>query len=175
MKFGDIWQTVPLSSRWYVLSAVLLVSSCPKPPGPKQELCPADSCSGHGECVVEDDRPRCDCDEHYVSVGLQCAVNCLAIDCSGRGGCVVNGNEPECICDQGYWPLSPDEGLGCKAEAPGSCAGQGCSGQGVCVEEGGPPYCICNQGWYSFGLSCVAGMQRSWGMRAVRERAALPL
>ena len=146
-----------MSPRWYVLSAVLLVSGCPKPTGPKQEQCPAEACSGHGHCEVEGGRPRCECDEYYVAVGLQCAVNCLEIDCSNRGGCVVTGNEPECICDQGYWPLSPDEGLGCKAEAPGSCAGQGCSGRGVCVEEGGPPYCICNQGWYSFGLSCVEG------------------
>jgi hypothetical protein len=139
-------------SQWRLALAALLMAGCTKATDGKQPLCEEEACSGQGRCVVEDGRPRCECDPAYAIVGLTCVANCLEVSCSDRGGCIVVENEPWCVCDQGYWP----SGLECRPDPPRSCAGQECSGHGVCVEtENELAFCVCELEWVPFGLACV--------------------
>ncbi len=69
---------------------------------------PCDSvlCSNHGECIVENESPKCDCDEGYHADALNCVPDsvdlCENITCSGYGVCAVENSAPKCNCNEGY-------------------------------------------------------------------------
>ncbi|MBN2693659.1 starch-binding protein [bacterium] len=118
---------------------------------------PCDSvlCSNHGECVVEDNSPKCNCEEGYYADGLSCVqdiVNlCENITCGGFGECVVENSSPKCNCNEGYYA----DGLNCVQDVVNYCENINCSGYGVCVVENSAPKCNCNDGYHSSGLSCI--------------------
>ncbi|MGM0556965.1 MAG: putative metal-binding motif-containing protein [Myxococcota bacterium] len=77
--------------------------------------CDGVTCSGNGACVVENDAPRCECEEGFESGG---ELTCVAIDpcegenCSGHGTCVVSSGIARCQCDDRY----ESGGLACTPE-----------------------------------------------------------
>jgi hypothetical protein len=77
-----------------------------------EDECADVTCSGHGACVVDDDRgeAQCDCETGYVAVGLECESVCADVSCGGVGTCEVTAaGEPWCDCDPGY----ESDGLEC--------------------------------------------------------------
>ncbi len=109
---------------WLTLVATIgLVSACgsssdsdPGPGGDPDASTPAETCEGvdcgeHGECVVDDGQPACECDAGTIPDGLTCVVpsSCEDVDCGDHGECDDTGGEVVCVCDDGY----RNEGLAC--------------------------------------------------------------
>jgi hypothetical protein len=115
---------------------------------PAPDSCHDELCSGHGQCVEDDEgKPSCICERGYAPVGLSCvAAGCGNVDCSDHGGCVVRDGAPSCICDFGYEAV----GLGCR---PADCALIDC-GAGTCVDGESGPECACDHGHVAVGLEC---------------------
>ena len=110
---------------------VLLVASCSgsvDEQNPPDKLCEGVSCSGHGQCVVDDDSQlaSCQCDAGYSSDGLSCIED----------GCVPVSHASS-TCDSGdiYW----FDSCGYREEIKDHCAEQAClPGQILCPDPDDP-------------------------------------
>ena len=116
--------------------------------------CDGLNCAGHGECVVQEDIARCECEQGYHAEGLICTADlnpCDGIGCSGYGKCIVQGVIAKCECEQGYLA----NGMECIADLD-PCNEIVCSGHGKCIARGEFARCECEQGYHSEGLMCTA-------------------
>jgi len=123
---------------------------------PDEDPCQGQTCSGHGECVLQAGAALCVCEIGYHAEDLACVENdpgdpCDAVSCSGHGQCQVEAGTAWCACDPGYHA----EGLACVEDAA-LCQGVTCSGHGRCEVVAGVPTCACEPGYAADGLACVA-------------------
>ena len=114
-------------------------------------------CSGHGQCIKEDDAENyyCECDASYS--GEDCSLSCpgqiekdgIWVSCSGNGEC----DEGTCVCDPGFY------GTACDQHCPGLITLDGnvveCNGHGTC--DPSSLTCSCaNDRWDPTDCGCSA-------------------
>eukprot|EP00960_Hanusia_phi_P067238 766582-Hanusia_phi.AAC.1 len=88
-----------------------------------QEECFND-CSGHGACMLSQERAHCDCESGYG--GIDCSSLSCSIPCENGGQC-VNGR---CRCLHGF------KGMNCNQSiCPSDCSGHGECANSVCICE----------------------------------------
>ncbi len=118
--------------------------------------CENQTCSNHGECVVENNSAKCNCETDYHPVGLTCITDvtdlCTNVSCEeweecnlSNGACVLKAgrcdSDTDCltdyICDSSNFCLNPNN----------PCENQTCSNHGVCADTTGVPICTCDEGY----------------------------
>jgi len=72
-----------------------------------EKSCENIQCGEHGNCVIENNLVKCDCDDGYFDKDLKCleiSELCKDISCGENGDCIVDSqNAPYCECDLGYY------------------------------------------------------------------------
>lgn len=139
----------------WLFGLLLLVAACPAKP--------ADPCAGvvcgNGQCVVDQGRASCTCQDGFLPLGLSCvAVNSPPVDpcannpCTGTGKvCVASGGQAHCTCPTGYVAqgtlcVLPDP-------SPNPCTAPH---QAVCTAAHGATTCSCDPGYAPEGSGCAS-------------------
>ncbi len=118
------------------------------------DKCKSITCSGLGECVVENNIATCECQNGYHAEGTNCVKDvdpCANVTCSGHGDCSVSNGKAICSCDTGY------DRVGDKICEKNYCHGIDCSGHGDCTAMNNTPVCQCYMGYDQIGTTCVKG------------------
>lgn len=110
--------------------------------------CEGVTCSGHGECVVDDGEPECDCDVGYAGDACsecypgyhideddECVLDetCSEGSCSGHGACDDSTGEVVCDCEPSF---TGDHCGECEPEMIGSLVLPGTT-RSVAISESG--------------------------------------
>jgi len=130
----------------------------------KTNPCDGITCSGFGNCVIDNNIAKCNCNTGYHAEGLNCVIDvvdkCALVDCEEWqtcnsdngvceltiGRCVTNDD-----CDNNK---SCNETHNCISEI-NECEGITCSSHGSCDVVNNSPVCNCNTGYHAEGLNCV--------------------
>jgi len=92
------------------------------------------SCSGNGECVMDDKNKEaaCKCKPGFLGAGCQTACpKHEGITCGGQGECFLENGMSKCKCKQGFM------GESCQYQCPGRTSEHSCSNRGKCLLVGG--------------------------------------
>jgi glycosidase len=116
------------------------------------------TCSGKGECVVENDEPLCDCDKGYIAEDLECIIDkCAGVVCEEWEECVDGDCElldGRCY-DNDDCPDSEKCDIADHECGEDKCASVTCGNGGVCTIESGSAVCNCPHGYKASDTSCV--------------------
>ncbi len=149
------------------------------------QQCLATSCSGHGECSLNDDKEVvCDCDTGYADTYCdecddgyhESGEDCVEDEdcpesgaCSGHGSCDDSTGVAICTCDDGYEGSDcddceggyHDDGDDCVLDQ--TCLPTSCSYHGTCDDSSGSVVCTCTGGFTasSYCASCSTGFHPS--------------
>ncbi len=148
------------------------------------EVCLANTCSGHGICDDTTGVAICTCDVGYVGahcetcdMGYQdndgdgtCLTDCSGQECSGHGTCDDSSGAAVCFCDVGYTGAVCDICQAGYQDNDGNgtclpdCSAQDCSGHGTCDDSSGMAVCSCNLGYTGVACeTCDTGYQDNDG------------
>ncbi|MBU1017577.1 PKD domain-containing protein, partial [Patescibacteria group bacterium] len=136
------------------------------------EVCQANSCSGHGTCSTPSGVIECSCDTGYTGVacsscdtgyheeGGDCVADevCQPDSCNFHGTCSTPSGVIECSCNPEYQGSICDEcaagyhweGNDCVLDQ--NCQPNTCNGHGQCDDVTGVPVCTCDTGYT--GVAC---------------------
>ncbi len=130
--------------------------------------CIGQTCSNHGDCIIENGLAKCNCDTGFHADGLNCiedVVNpCDNVTCdswktcnSTNGVCELNSGrcDSENDCQTNY---TCDSNHNCINQS-NPCEGVTCSGHGLCIVENSSPSCNCYSGYIANGLNCIQQIQ----------------
>jgi len=100
-------------------------------------LCEGENCSNNGECVAENKAVSCNCNDGFISKGMQCLVDkCKDVECPSFKICNVETGECERYTDP--------------------CENVDCGDHGECeFDEDKNPHCKCEKGYVDQDLKCI--------------------
>jgi hypothetical protein len=108
-----------------------------------------------GTCIIENNRAKCDCNDGYHEINLECVKDevdlCENVNCSNNGTCAVQGDKAVCVCNEGYY----SKDLEC-LENTNPCDGITCSDHGECfADSNSQAYCECETSYRVDGTNCI--------------------
>jgi hypothetical protein len=123
------------------------------------ETCEGVTCSGHGKCILKQNKPICECEPGYRPQGLECIKAddpCEGYNCPTNSSCQVYEGRPVCVCNPGYIPDASR--TRCVKEDGGDpCKNVNCPPNSSCEVRNGVAVCRCNEGYKvnDEGTACV--------------------
>ena len=99
---------------------ILMIISCGSS---ENNACSDINCNNHGECVIEGDKAKCNCNENFHEEGLSCKENtpCTNVNCSNHGECIIENDKAKCNCYDNYYV----DRLNCNEQPPTICLNNG--------------------------------------------------
>ena len=69
---------------------------------PEEESCDNVDCGFYGTCVLSENGPTCECNEHWSGSTCSEFDHCNPNPCNNGGSCIVAGNHFECACSNDF-------------------------------------------------------------------------